>query len=74
MESKRQDALFEIYFGIFAGVLGLVLSPRLARLLTRVEGWGGPKLNLYWLLLILGSQTTYWLWRLWKHFSNRSEH
>jgi hypothetical protein len=66
----RKGQLLEICFGIFAGVLGLILSPWLARLLTHVEGWGGPKLNLYWLWLILGAQTIYWLWKLWKHFSS----
>ena len=73
-KALRKGQLLEISFGIFAGVLGLVLSPWLARLLTHVEGWGVQQVNLYWLLLILGSQTIYWLWKLWKHVSNPSEH
>jgi MFS family permease len=69
----RSGQLWEISFGIIAGVVGLVLSPWLAVLLTHVEGWGGPQVNLYWLFLILGAQTLYWVWRLWRHFFNRSE-
>ena len=60
-DTAGKGQLFELYFGIFAGVLGLILSPWLARLLTHVEGWGGAEANLYWLRLILGAQMVYWL-------------
>jgi MFS family permease len=65
-KAARRGQLLEISIGITAGVLGLILSPWLANLLTHVEGWAGPKVNLYWLLLVLGTQTIYWLWRLCK--------
>jgi hypothetical protein len=70
IQKLRKGQLLEISFGIFAGVLGLILSPWLARLLTHVDGWGAAVANLYWLRLILGVQTVYWLWRLSKHFPN----
>ncbi len=57
MELKREirkGQLVEICFGIVAGILGMILSPWRARLLSHVEGWEGPTLNLYWLLVILG--------------------
>jgi len=69
--AARKGQLVEILFGIAAGVFILILSPWLAGLLTHVEGWSGRQVNMYWLWLIVGSQTLYWFWRLWKFYFAR---
>jgi Na+-driven multidrug efflux pump len=70
-KAVRKGQLLEISFGIIAGVLVLILSPWLARLLTHVEGWSTQQVNMFWLWLIVGCQTLYWFWRLWRFLMGR---
>jgi hypothetical protein len=68
IKSSRQVKLESIWLDIGLGVVALVLSPWLARLLSYVEGWGNYTVNLYWLWLIIGGQLIYRFWKLWKVF------